>query len=302
MPDLDPRQPFTRAEALAAGFDPAGRREFVRLFHGVYVAASVRFTPQLRVKAALKFFGPDAFASHVSAARMLDVPLPPIPQEHVTVLRAQDRRRPAGVVPHVHPAPAVVEVHGVRVSAPCQLFVELASLLTLVDLVVVGDHLVRRRRTTYADLVAWCAQSSDRGAQAARRAAAYVRDRVDSPMETRVRMLIVLAGIPEPEVNLTLRAGDGTPLRRYDLCWPSIRVIVEYDGRHHIEREEQWEADLDRREADDDDGWRTLVVTSRGIYREPERTVHRVWRLTRARHLRAVPDRPRDDWRPHFPA
>jgi hypothetical protein len=80
-------------------------------------------------------------------------------------------------------------------------------------------------------------------------------------METRLRMLIVLAGLPEPQVNLTLRAGDGTPLRRYDLCWPEVRVIVEYDGRHHVEREEQWEADLDRREADDDDGWRTLIVT-----------------------------------------
>ena len=93
-----------------------------------------------------------------------------------------------------------------------------------------------------------------------------------------------------------------TPLRRYDLCWPSVRVIVEYDGRHHIEREEQWEADLDRREADDDEGWRTLIVTGRGIYREPERTVNRVWRVLKARHLRAVPDRPRDDWRPHFPS
>ncbi len=105
------------------------------------------------------------------------------------------------------------------------MFVELASLLTLVDLVVVGDHLVRRRRTTCADLVAWCAQSSDRGAQAARRAAAYVRDRVDSPMETRVRMLIVLAGIPEPEVNLTVRAGDGMPLRR-------VRPVLAVDPGH----------------------------------------------------------------------
>lgn len=299
---LDARQPFTRAEALAAGFDPAGRRDFVRIFHGVYVAASVRVTAQVRVQSALKFFAPDAFASHASAARILGVPIPPVPEEHVTALRPRDRRRPAGVVPHVDPTAAVVVHDGIRVSAPCQMFVELASLLNLVDLVVVGDHLVRRGLTTRGELVAWCVQSNGRGARAARRAAAYVRDRVDSPMETRLRMLIVLAGIPEPEVNLTLRAGDGTPLRRYDLCWPSVRVIVEYDGRHHIERQEQWEADLERREADDDDGWRTLVVTGRGIYREPEQTVNRVWRVLRTRHLKAVPDRPCDDWQPHFPS
>jgi hypothetical protein len=299
---LDVRQPFTRADASAAGFDPTRSREYVRIFHGVYVSCSVPVTPQVRVRAALTFFGPQSFASHASAARVLGVPIPPLPDEHVTVLAANRRRRPSGVVPHVDPSPDVRIVDGIRVSAPCQMFVELASLLSLVDLVVVGDHLVRRRLATRDQLVSHCAETSARGAAPARRAAAYVRDRVDSPMETRLRMLIVLAGIPEPAVNLTLRAGDGTPLRRYDLCWPSVRVIVEYNGRHHIEREEQWEADLDRREADDEDGWRTLVVTGRGIYREPGRTVDRVWRALRTRHLPAVPDRPSDDWRPHFPS
>jgi very-short-patch-repair endonuclease len=76
---------------------------------------------------------------------------------------------------------------------------------------------------------------------------------------------------------------------------------VEYDGRQHIEREESWEADLERREAIDDDQWRILVVTSRGIYREPERTVSRIWRLVRDRRLPGAPARPSDDWRPHFP-
>jgi very-short-patch-repair endonuclease len=80
-----------------------------------------------------------------------------------------------------------------------------------------------------------------------------------------------------------------------------VRVIVEYDGRQHIEREHSWESDLERREAIDDDGWRILVVTSRGIYREPGRTVVRVWRLLRARRLPGVPNRPSDAWRPHFP-
>lgn len=114
-------------------------------------------------------------------------------------------------------------------------------------------------------------------------------------------MLIVLAGLPEPEVNLTLRDVNGQPMRRYDLCWPSVRVIVEYDGRQHIEREANWESDLERREAIDDDGWRILVVTSRGIYRHPEQTLLRVWRLLRSRRLPSVPTRPSDAWRPHFP-
>lgn len=181
------------------------------------------------------------------------------------------------------------------------MFLELAALLSLVDLVVVGDHLVRCGLVTRVELVSWCEASGDQGARAARRAAAYVRERVDSPMETRLRMLLVLAGLPEPLVNVTVTDAAGAPVRRYDLCWPAVRVIVEYDGRHHIEREQQWEADLARREAIDEDRWRILVVTSRGIYREPERTVLRVWRLLRERGLAGVPTRTREDWRAHFP-
>ena len=300
---LDTRRPFTRAEALAAGFDPgrAPSGRFTRIFHGIYLDADVPVTPIVRAQAALKLFGPRAFASHVSAARLYGVPVPAIAEEHVTVTDPRDRRRPAGVVPHVNPEPEVRTHRGVPVSAPAQMFVELATLLSLVDLVVVGDHLVRVGLVTPAGLVSWCEASADAGARAARRAAAHVRERVDSPMETRLRMLLVLAGLPEPLVNVTVTDAAGVPVRRYDLCWPSVRVIVEYDGRHHIEREQQWEADLARREAIDGDKWRILVVTSRGIYREPEDTVLRVWRLLRERGLAGVPARPREDWRPHFP-
>ena len=114
-------------------------------------------------------------------------------------------------------------------------------------------------------------------------------------------MLLVLAGLPEPIVNLTVRDADGLPARRYDLCWPAARVIVEYDGRQHIEREQSWEADLRRREEIDDGGYRLLVVTARGIYVHPDQTVLRFWRLLRARRMPGLPPRPRDDWRPHFP-
>ena len=123
-------------------------------------------------------------------------------------------------------------------------------------------------------------------------------------MESRLRMLLVLAGIPEPEVNRAVRAEDGALLRRFDMCWPGVRVIVEYDCRQHIEREREreWERDLARREEIDEDGWRILVVTSRGIYRDPANTVERVFRVLAARGLAHLPARPDPGWRPHFPA
>lgn len=301
---VDTRRPFSRADAIKAGIDRKLFRgsRFRRIFRGVYIDAGVRMTPKLRAEAALVPFHTSAFASHASAARIHGVPVPTLPAEHVTVLKGAHRRCRPDIQCHLRTDGRIVVKDGVRVSGYGQMFVELAELLSLVDLVVVGDNLVRHERIKRAALTVLCKASALPGADAARRAAAYVRERVDSPMETRLRMLIVLAGLPEPEVNVTVRTADGVPLRRYDLSYPSAKVIIEYDGRQHIEREDSWESDLDRREAIDDEGWRILVVTSRGIYREPLRTLERISRLLSARGLPGVPRRPTDDWRPHFPS
>lgn len=263
--ELDTRRPFTRADALKAGVEPCLLRGqgFRSILRNVYVASSVPDSPKLRARAALCLVPGAAWASHATAARVYKVPLPALPGEHVSVHAAKDRRATAGLCCHLAARSSqVVVVDGMRISSARQMFVELAGLLTLVDLVVVGDNLVRRGFVTPEGLVEFCRNSGHRSAGAASRAAAHVRDRVDSPMETRLRMLLVLAGLPEPEVNLTIHDVSGAPLRRYDLSYPSIKVIVEYDGRQHVEREDNWESDLDRREDIDDEGWRILVVTS----------------------------------------
>ena len=171
----------------------------------------------------------------------------------------------------------------------------------MVDLVIVGDWLVRKKRVKLDALRRYCETAPSRHAAAARLAASFVREGVDSPMETRLRMLIVLAGLPEPVVNLTIRDVTGNPVRRYDLSWPTIRLIVEYDRKHHVERVEQWEKDLARREAIEDDDWRILVVTSSGIFDVPEETVARVHSQLRRRRMPGTPARPRETWRAHFP-
>lgn len=300
---LDTSQPFTRADALEAGITAATLRgpRFRRLGYGLYVDSSIAPTPMHAARAVLYGYDDRAHASHATAARLHGLPIPAMADEHISVATAAHRKARAGARVHVSRGAEVVEVNGVRVSSPRQTFLDLAGILELVDLVVLGDAIVRQTMLTAAQLVEFCASASGRSAASARRAASLVRDRVDSPMETRLRLLLVLAGLPEPEVNKTIRTEHGDPLRRYDLCWPSVKVIVEYDGRPHIERVEQWESDLDRREAIDNDAWRIIVVTSRGIYREPGRTVDRVWRVLVSRGLAAVPRRPSNDWRAHFP-
>ena len=54
------------------------------------------------------------------------------------------------------PRPHVRTVDGLRVSAPAQMFVELASILNLVDLVVVGDNLVRTKEDDESKRRTYC--------------------------------------------------------------------------------------------------------------------------------------------------
>ena len=192
---------------------------------------------------------------------------------------------------------SIAILRGIRVSAPEQTFVELSALLPLVDLVVVGDYLVRRGWSTPERLVSHAHLS---GGAAARRAAAFVRRDVDSPMETRLRVLIVLAGLPEPVVNHILRFEDGRVRYRFDLSYPDLKVVVEYDGRHHRADLDQWDRDVERAEWIDEDGWRYIPVHSRGIYRRPDLTLERVRKALVSRGAE-VPRNLSDDWRPHFP-
>lgn len=301
---LDVRRPFTRREALAAGLTDRQLKgtRFRTLLDGVYISAAVPVTAVVMARAALLTQPAGATATHFTAARVMGAPVTDHPLEHVTVSTSAQRRRRRGLRCHVA-ALAAAERHvmyGVRITAPQRLFLEMAEYLSLVDLVVLGDWLVRGRFLTCRDLVEYCADSSDRHVAHARRAAAYVRDRVDSPMETRLRMLLVLAGLPEPEVNREVRDEHGSVVLRLDLSYPSVKVAVEYDGRHHAELVEQRHRDLDRRDDLEDDAWRLVVVTSRGIYVEPAKTLERVWRALRSRGWSRLP-RPSDGWRAHFP-
>jgi very-short-patch-repair endonuclease len=176
------------------------------------------------------------------------------------------------------------------ITTPERTFLDLATSLNLVALVVLGDSLIKAGRTGAATLRDAATACRGRGAKLARRAARYLREGVDSAMETRLRMLLVLAGLPVPEVNYILRHPDGSWWMRFDLCYPSLRLIIEYDGRHHAEDSDQWLHDLKRREALDRTGWRIIVVTRHDFYDTPEEVLRRVQGSSyRAWHARRTP-------------
>lgn len=300
-PAFDRHRPFTRAQLRKAGIASSVLRtqDYVQVMRGAWVHCG-GVDDDTRIRAALLIHPAGAFASHFSAGRVWRLPLPEHRFEHVTVHDHDDRRGRPGLKSHVTGRKRrITSVRGIPVTDVIATFIDLAGSLALVDLVVFGDALVEKYDVTPRQLIRACRDSDDYYAKAALHAASYVRAGVDSPMETRLRMLIVLAGLPEPVVNRRVCDEHGAVLRRYDLSYPELKLVIEYDGWQHVTDPRRWESDLARREELDDQGQRLLVVTSTGVFREPARTLERIRNQLIERGMPDVPEID-DAWRDHF--
>ncbi|HEX3197281.1 MAG TPA: DUF559 domain-containing protein [Propionibacteriaceae bacterium] len=276
---LDVRRPFSRAQARApvSGSAKFLGPQFHKILYDAYVSSSVPITTRLRAEAALSLSAPGSYISHHTAAELWGGVVPACSDVHITVRGASPRSRRQGIKAHSTTGSTITStVHGLRISSPAQTFLDLASTLDLVDLVVLGDSLVKAKRVTPEDLIAAASEWIGSGAAQARKAARFVRKGVDSPKETRLRMLLVLAGLPEPTVNLIIRNPDGSWRMRFDLSYPGLKLIIEYDGRQHAENGGQWRRDLSRREELDRQGWRWIVVTLDDLRDAPEAVLNRV--------------------------
>ncbi|HEY5981465.1 MAG TPA: hypothetical protein VIT41_17710 [Microlunatus sp.] len=301
---LDTRRPFTRKQALLSGLaddDLAGHR-FRRIFHGIYVAADVEITVAVRARAALLVAPTGSYASHHTALLLWGGWAPPTSELHLSSPIRSTRSERRGVVAHVaDQAVTPRRRNGVSVSPPARAFLELASTRpNLVDLVVAGDSLVTAGALSPLDLVAAADQWTGRWCRLARRAARLVRTGVNSIMESRVRMLIVLAGLPEPTTNHILRYPNGDWRRRLDLSYVGARITIEYDGRHHLNTSQR-RSDLLRREELEREGWLFIVLVSEDVYDEPAVAVDRVRTalVGRGQHIRT--HRLSPEWTRCFP-
>ena len=61
-------------------------------------------------------------------------------------------------------------------------------------------------------------------------------EKAESPMETRLRWILLKARLPRPQVQTDVRDSDGRFLARADLYYPQARLVIEYDGANHRER------------------------------------------------------------------
>ncbi|AXH94967.1 hypothetical protein [Ornithinimicrobium avium] len=185
-----------RQEGLASGITHHAlvTGKYRQLLRGVFVGHGTKVDGYVEARAALLVTHRSAFVSHHTAARLYGAVVPHCDKVHVSVPRGVSRADRSDVTVHAS-SRAPVLFRGQRTTSAQDTFLDLAAHLNLLDLVVLGDSLVRRKRATPEQLVRAAAEADGRGVRLARRAAGLVRTGVDSPMETRCRMLRVLSGL-----------------------------------------------------------------------------------------------------------
>ncbi|WP_030527682.1 hypothetical protein [Phycicoccus jejuensis] len=297
----DPLSPFLAADAVALGISARALRgsRYRTVLRGVLVDVRVPDTVVVRSRAALLVAPDGAVLSHWTAARLWGGRVPDNDCVHVAFSR-RVRWRLRGVKPHCFTYRlGTTRRHGLPVTTPAVTFCHLARFLGLVDLVALGDSLVRRGHITVLDLRAsaegWEGQCRAEATDAAR----LVRDGVDSSPETSLRLLIVLSGLPEPQINVTAHHEDGSIRYRIELAFEEHRVAIEYDGRWHEEPAQRLHDSSRRSRLSEEDGWTFLVVTPDQLFNATENLVSRLHDELRTLGV-PVPPRPHDAWRRHF--
>jgi hypothetical protein len=225
------------------------------------------------VAAARLILPPGTLATGVTGLRLYGVDVGTAEPLRFVAAHSHQIRRPGIRVTRVA---AVPEAWDDLVVVPEHCWMVAALELNLLDLVIAGDWLLRLRVTNRRMLAAYVGTSRSRGAGAARPALDLIRERVDSPRESWLRVCLVLAGLPTPECNPTIRAAG--ILARVDLVYRQFRILIEYEGNQHRVDKDQWNLDIDRQESFTRDGWTVYRVTARRA-RHPREVVQRVYQL-----------------------
>ena len=273
--------PFTLRDAERVGLTPKQLQgsNWRRIERGLYVWAGLAEGPGLFLAAVRRRLPDDAAFSGHTAAWLHGLDLPPCDPVEVTVPKSSGVSARAGLSLRRADLPIddVVVRRGLRATSVVRTVADLAGRLTVVEAVVVADMALHERLVKVTELEARAAAHPRwPGTARLRRVPELAEPLAESPMETRLRLLLVLGGLPRPRAQVPLHDESGRFLGRPDLFYPDQRLAIEYDGGIHRDSL----ADDDRRQnrllaA----GYRLLRFTARDLDR-PDAVVGLV-----ARHL-----------------
>lgn len=280
VPDVLRKRPFTTATAARYGVTRTALQSdpWRHLLRNVWVHRDVDDTREIRLEAVRLILGPHTFICGLTAAWVYGIDVQDRRGELVWVgcrtghrLRSRDGCQFKEITVEDSD---LQQVDGITMTTPLRTAFDCARWLSIVEAVVVADALAHAEAITRAELAAYLASHRGlRGVRQVDRVIDLMEPKSESPMETRVRLLLVFAGLPRPEPQLVVLDRNDQFVARADLGYRHARLLIEYDGAWHWH---QRAADEQRRETLRDLGWKVLVVTSDDYYRTPERTVARV--------------------------
>lgn len=169
------------------------------------------------------------------------------------------------------------EVSGFRVTSPASTWAMLGRVLTVRELIVVGDAVVRvprdrsgtrrpeRSLTTIPSLQAAVDAGRRLGVARLREALTGIRVGSASPLESEYRLDAERAGIPEPDLDREIRDAAGRLLGISEIVYPRWRVVVEIEGDHHRTSRRQWDRDIEKYAAYAAAGWEVVRLTARHV-------------------------------------
>jgi hypothetical protein len=271
---------FRGSLAVPAGLTTWGRLRgprFQRLFPYVYCPVGDE-PPDLRLRslAAYRLVEGRGVLSGYSAAVLLDAdcaPRPDVPAE-VTVAEGGQRVHPGLKVRRDRLDPGETTLVGdVRCTTPMRTAYELGRQEDLVDAVVAVDRLANRHRFA-PDLLLHFTTHYRGGPGTARlcRTLAHANPYAGSPMESRLRLVIVRAGLPRPRAHWVVQDVEARTAVWLDLAWPEHLIGVEFEGGGHTAPVEVLR-DAGRYTRLVDRGWRIYRYTKYEVYGDPGRIV-----------------------------
>jgi hypothetical protein len=254
--------PFLGTEALAAG--TVNRYQlttrYTMIHRDVYVPRGAVLTPVDRAVAAWLWSGRRAVAAGLSAAalhgsRWIDAKLP-------AELNHSSRHKTSGIILHSDclADDEICVLDGIRTTTPERTAFDLGRRRGLTNAVIRVDALLQASDLKLPDVQSLIERHRGaRGVVQLRRVLDLADDGAESPQETRLRLLLISAGMRPSQTQIEV-FDYGQQIGRIDMGWPEWKVGVQYDGIQHWTDPKQRTRDIDQNVEYQDLGWRIVRV------------------------------------------
>jgi very-short-patch-repair endonuclease len=271
------KRPFSLEEARAAGLTHSALKgkAWKRIGAELYRWAGQREDHSLTLSAWRRVLPDEAVFAGATAAWLFGLDLKPADPVEVVVPPSSSLRSRAGLRVRRCEVPPeeVVLRREFCATALLRTLVDLCVGRTPVEALVAIDMALHAGLTDSSALCRYAEQANSRAGAGRLRSLALLAAPAESPMETRLRWLLIQGGLPRPEVQTDLRNDRARFVGRADLYYPSARLVLEYDGGYHRDRMAE---DNRRQNLLNNAGYQILRFTAADIYQHADVVVAQV--------------------------